>query len=142
MERIIVGVAVEGTQHIESLGAEVEEHTGEDLFVSDGGMLHPVGHHVVDILDEDKVGMLFVEVLDKGSVSAGAEDETPLFVAQGVVLLVNGDDVGVMLLFRECYFEFYAKCVFVVLLSLRRKPLRCSGEMVKCRLTVLSEQRA
>lgn len=52
-ECFLVGMAVEGAQVRECLVLEVEEESSEDLFVDDGGVLHPVGHDVIDILDED-----------------------------------------------------------------------------------------
>lgn len=77
-------------------------------------MLHPVGHDIVDILDKDDVGTLLVEVLDEGSVSAGAEDETSFVVAHRVVLLIDGDDVGVVLLLGERDIELDMEGLFVV----------------------------
>ena len=61
---LLVGLAVEGAEGVEGLLAQFEEHTGEYLLVNHGGMLHPVGYHVVDVLDKDKVGVLLVQVLD------------------------------------------------------------------------------
>ena len=134
-EFFLVGVAVECAQVVECLGLEVEKHAGEHLLVDDGGVFHPVGHDVVDVFDEDEVGPLFVEVLDECAVSAGAEDEASVLVAQGLVLLVDGDEVGVVLLFRVGYLEFYAEGALVVLLYFgqfapeRRAVFRRDGEV-------------
>ena len=62
--------------------------------------------------------MLLVEVLDECAVTAWAEHQVPLFVAYGLVLLVDGDDVGVVLLFREGYVQLDAEGALVVVLYL------------------------
>ncbi len=115
VEGLFVGTIVEGVQGIEDFFAEFEEHSGKHLLVNHSGVFHPVGHDVVDVLDEDEVGTLLVEVLNECTVSARAEDEASVFVANGIVLLVDGDDVGVMFLFREGYFQFDTEGGFVVL---------------------------
>lgn len=47
-------------------------------------------------------------------MAAGTEDEVPLFIADGVVLFVDGDDVGVVLLFGEGDIELDVEGVFVI----------------------------
>ena len=79
------------------------------MLVNHSGVLHPVGHHVVNVFDEDEVGTLFVEVFDECTVSAGAKDEVPVFVTERVVLLIDSDNICIMLLFRESYFQFMPK---------------------------------
>ena len=64
------------------------------------------------------VGPLLVQVLDQGAVAARAEDQFALLVADGLVLLVDGDDIGVMLLFREGYLQSDAESTLVVVLHL------------------------
>ena len=97
------GAGVEQVEVAEGFGLEFEQEAGEHFFVDDGGVFHPVGHYVVDVFDKDDVGTLLVEVLDEGSVSARTEDEFAVVVADGVVLLVYSDDVGVVFLFGEGY---------------------------------------
>ena len=52
---------------------EAEKQSSKDFLVDNGGMLHPIGHHVVDVLHKYKVGTLFVEVLNQCAVSSGTE---------------------------------------------------------------------
>ena len=108
------GAFVEGAQVVEALLLEFEQQACKDFLVDDGGVFHPVGHYVVDVFDKDDVGALFVEVFDECAVAAGPEDELPVVVADGVVLFVDGYDVGVVLLFGEGDVEFYVEGVFVV----------------------------
>ena len=105
---------VEQAEAVKALLLEIEEQTGKHFLVDDGGVFHPVGHHVVDVFDEDDVGTLLVEVLDEGTVSAGTEDDVAVVVAHGVVLLVDGDDVGVVLLLGEGDVQFDMEGILVV----------------------------
>ena len=57
--------------------------------------------------------MLLVEVFDKGAVAAGAEYEGTLFVTDRVVLLIDGDDVGVVFLLGEGDVQLYPEGIFV-----------------------------
>ena len=109
-----VGLAVEGAEGLEAFLAEFEEHAGNHLLVNHCCVFHPVGHHIVNVFDEDEVGALLVEILYEGAVPTWAEDEAAILVACRVVLLVDGDGVCIMLLFREGYFEFDAECALVV----------------------------
>ncbi len=109
---------VEQAEVFECLLLQVEEEAGQHFLVNDGGVFHPVGHHVVDVFDEDDVGALFVEVLDEGSVATGAEDEASFVVANGFVLLVDGDDVGIVFLLGEGDVEFDVKGMLVEQLDL------------------------
>ena len=116
VEGALVGLAVEGAESVEGLLSQFKEHSGEYLFVNHGGVLHPVGHHVVDVLDKDEVGALLVEVFYQGTVATGTEHQASVVVAHRVVLFVDGYGVGVMFLFREGYLQFDAEGAFVVLL--------------------------
>ena len=55
---------IQFVQVFEAFVLQTEEQSGKHFLVDDGGVLHPVGHHVVDVFDEDEVGTLFVEVFD------------------------------------------------------------------------------
>ena len=105
---------VEQAEAVKALLLKFEEQSGKHFLVDDGGVLHPVGHHVVDVFDKDKVGALFVEVLDECTVSAGTEHQPAVVVAYGVVLFVDGNDVGVVFLLGEGDVQFHMEGILVV----------------------------
>ena len=105
---------VEQAEAVKALLLEFEEQPGKHFLVDDGGVLHPVGHYVVDVFDKDKVGALFVEVLDECTVSAGTEHQPAVIVAYGVVLFVDGNDVGIVFLLGEGDVQLHMEGILVV----------------------------
>ena len=97
------GFFVQNVQAVKDLLLQLQQNASQHLFVNYGGVLHPVGHDVVDVLDEDNVGTAFVEILYQRPVSGRSENQFPFVVTQGCVVLVDSDGVGVMLLLREGY---------------------------------------
>ena len=79
-------------------------------------MLHPVGRHIVDVLDEYHVGAALVKVLDQSAVSAGTEYQLPVLVPHRLVVFVHNQSVGVVLLLREFYLNLGVERTFVILL--------------------------
>ena len=65
---------VQPTQVGEGLALEGDEHAGDDLLPQGGGWLQAVGYHVVDVLNEDDIGIQFGEVLDECSMATGTEE--------------------------------------------------------------------
>ena len=70
---VVILALVESLQVSESLLLERHEHTGDNLLVVHGVLLQAVGHHVVDILDEDDVGVDVVQVLNECAMASGTE---------------------------------------------------------------------
>ena len=66
---VVVSACFECLEIVESLFLQGDEDAGDDLLVAHGVCLQTVGHHVVDILDEDDVGVDVVEILDERSVA-------------------------------------------------------------------------
>ena len=64
-----------------------------------GGVLHPVGYHIINVFHEDNVGFAFVEVFYQGPMSARSEHQTSIFFSDGLVLLVNCYDISIVPLF-------------------------------------------
>ena len=92
----------------ESTGLQADEQTGKYLFVSDGVGLQPVGADIVDGFDEDHIGIEVVEVFDQGAVSAGAEEEATVSVAERCAVGVGSHSVGGRFLLGEGDVELHA----------------------------------
>ena len=85
---------VEQLEVLEGALLQAEEEAGQHLFIYKGGLGFGLGHDVVDVLDEDDLLGQVVEVLDQGTVSARAEEEAAVGLAEEVALGVDGDGVG------------------------------------------------
>ena len=88
-----------------------DQHAGEDLLVTNGVFLEPVGHYIVDIFDEDDVGILAVEVLDERSVSTRTEEKLAILSAERCTVRISGDRIGTRQLLGES--DIIADVVFV-----------------------------
>ena len=64
---------------------------GQELFVS----------HVVDILDGHQLFLNLVQVVDKGAVTGGAEQQAAIVLAERLVVLINGYSVRCLVLICE-----------------------------------------
>ena len=70
-----ISTGIECAQVFESLLLQRDEYAGDDLFPLYGLGLQAIGHHIVDILDEDDIGIDLVEILDESTMTAGAEEQ-------------------------------------------------------------------
>ena len=103
-----VGTALQLAQIGEGAGLQSDEDAGDELFVGDGVGFQAVGNDVVDVLDEDDVGVNLVEVLDECAVATGTEQQGAVVVAERGVVGVGGDGVGAGLLLGESDVELDA----------------------------------
>ena len=85
----------------EDLLLEAYKNATDDLLVGDGRALLLLGNHVVDVLDEDHVGILLIQVLDKSTMSTGTEKEIALLVAEWRVVHIGSQRIGAGFLYRE-----------------------------------------
>ena len=67
--------------------------------------------HIVDVLDEDKVGFEVVKVLDKSAMASRPEHESAVGVAERFVVHCGGHGVGRRLLERIGYLNLHALCL-------------------------------
>ena len=58
-----------------------EYHSADYLLVGDGIGFQPVGRHVVDVFDEDDVGIDLVEVFEQRAVSRRTEQQRTVFLS-------------------------------------------------------------
>ena len=91
------------------------QHTCEDLFVTDSVFLQFVGHYVVDILNEDDVGVLLVQVLYQRAVTARTEEQLAVLRAERSTVRISGDGVGGRQLFAESHVVLHAVLVLELL---------------------------
>ena len=70
------------------------QHTGQDLFVANRIFLETVGHDIVDILDEDDIGVLVIEVMNEGTVSARAKEQFAVRSAEGCSVGIGSQGIG------------------------------------------------
>ena len=71
------------------------------FFITDRVAAPGVGRHVVDILDEDQVGVDLVQVLDQRPVARGTEQQRAVVLPERRVVGIHGDGVGRRLLHPE-----------------------------------------
>ena len=83
------------------MALHVDEQTANHLLVACGGGTQTLWHHVVDILEEDDIGIAVVEVLDECPMSGRAEEEVALSIAARRAIGVGSDGVGGGFLFRK-----------------------------------------
>ena len=80
-----------GAAHFERLEVfertlfEVEQDARKHLFITDRVAAPGVGRHVVDILNEDQVGVDLVQVLDQRPVARGTEQQRAVVLPEGVL---------------------------------------------------------
>ena len=100
---LLVGVLarVEQAHIVEGFLLEGDEHAGYNLLPLYGVSLEAVGYDVVDVLDEDDVGINLVEVLNQCSVASGTEEQRTVAVAERCAVGVGGDGVRRGLLLGE-----------------------------------------
>ena len=58
------------------------ENTRQNLFVTNRIFLEPIGHDIVDILNEDDIRVLLIEVLDERTVTTRPEEQLAVFRAE------------------------------------------------------------
>ena len=73
---------------------ERDEQTGQDLLVGHGIGFQVVGANIVDGLDKEDVGIDVIEVFDESAVSAGAEKQTAVGVAERRAVGIGSHGVG------------------------------------------------
>ena len=95
------GTLVEQLQIAEGLLLQADQHAGYHLLPFHGLRLQAVGHHVVDVLDEDHIGGNLVQVLDQRTVTARTEQHRAIGLAEGRAVGIGGDGVGRRFLLRE-----------------------------------------
>ena len=98
---VVEVVLVQLLQVLEHQLLQLYEHAGNHLLIVDSIGLQTVGYDVVDVLDEDDVGINLVQVFNQGAVTAGTEEQRTVFVAEGLVVGACGDGVGRRLLLGE-----------------------------------------
>ena len=91
----------EGLEALESAFLQVEQNPRQHLFITDRIPAAGIGRHVVDILDEDDVGVDFVQVLDQRPVARGTEQQRAVGLPERRVVGIHGKGVGRRLLHRE-----------------------------------------
>ena len=103
--------------------SQLHQHAAEDLLVDDGAALLAVWDDVVDILDEDDVGIHLREILDQGAVPSGAEDQPPLLVTDRPIVRTYGDGIGRGLLGAGGDVECGREGILQILLTSREQGL-------------------
>ena len=98
---VIICSSIEKTEILEGLLLQGDEHTGNHLLIGDGFALESVGHHVVDVLDEDHVGVNLVEILDERAMASRTEEQRTVGIAERSVVGIGSNSVGTRLLLRE-----------------------------------------
>ena len=116
---VVVLTFVERLQVSESLLLERHEHTGDDLLVIHRVLLQTVGHYVVDVLDEDHVGIDVVQVLNQRAMASGTEQQRTVLVAERSVVGIGSHGICAGLLLREgdVVLDAVLLCEHVLLLS-------------------------
>ena len=105
--------AVEQFEVFECLFLQGHEYAGNQFFISNGVGFQFIGYYVVDILDEDNVGVEIVQVLDQCTVTTRTEQEFAV-VAERLVVHIGSDGIGIRFLFGEgdviVYSVAFAEC--------------------------------
>ena len=71
-----------------------EKHRSDHLLVGYGVPFQRVGQNVVDILDENHIGIDFVEIFEQSAVSGWAEQQRTILIAEGLTFGRSGDGIG------------------------------------------------
>lgn len=96
-----ISAAVEQSEIVEGLLLLADEYAGNEFLVFCCLWLETVWHNVVDILDEDDVGIEVIEIFDEGSVASWAEEYLPVLSSEGCVVGVGGYGICARLLLGE-----------------------------------------
>ena len=111
------------------------KHTRKDLFVTDGVFFETIGHDVIDILDENDVGILLIEVLNERAVSTRAEEEFAVLGTERRAVRISRQRVGTRQLLGEgdvvldIVFVFELLEVVRDMLTEQRQMVMADGEM-------------
>ena len=92
---------IEQSQVFKSFLLQGHQDAGNDLLPLYGLRLQTVGHHVVNVLDEDDVGLNLVQVLYQRTVSAGTEQQRAVGLTERRVVGIGSNSVCRRLLLRE-----------------------------------------
>jgi len=104
---------VEQFEVFECLLLQGHEYAGNQFLISNGVGFQFIGYYVVDILDEDNVGIEIVKVLDQRTVTTRTEQEFAV-VTERLVIHIGGDGIGIRFLLGEgnviVYSITFAEC--------------------------------
>ena len=85
---------------------------------SNGIAFQSIGHHIVDVLDEDNIRIKVVQVLNQRAMTAGTEQQLAV-VAERLVVHIGGNGIGARLLFGES-----DVIIHPIRLGISRQPFR------------------
>ena len=83
---VIVGAGIQQTEILERFLLKSDEHTGDNLLIGDSLALQTVGHYIVNILDEDDIGVNLIEILNKSTMTTGTEEQRSVGIAERSVV--------------------------------------------------------
>ena len=86
--------ALEFLEISKGLALQGDEHTGKEFLIGNGVALQTVGHHVIDVLDEDDVGIDVVEIFNECAMTSGTEEQTAVGIAEGGVVGICSHRIG------------------------------------------------
>ena len=98
---VVVLARVEHLEVFESLLLQGYQYACNNLFPFYSLRLQAVWHHVIDVLNEDNVGVNLVEVLYQRTVTTRTEQERAILVAEWSAVWVSSYCIGRRLLLRE-----------------------------------------
>ena len=70
------------------------QHTGKDLFVTNRIFLETVRHHIINVFDENDIGILLVEVLDERTMTTRTEEQLTVFRTERRAIGISSDGIG------------------------------------------------
>ena len=116
---LTVFTIVEKAQVGKHLLLHLNQNTCDNLLPEDGIGFQSVGHHIVDVLDEDDVAIEVVEILDESAVSAWTEEQLAISSSERRIVHIDGNRVRTGLLLAQAHLIGY----LVLSLSLRKNAL-------------------
>ena len=90
----LAGTCIENLEVLEGLLLKGYQYARQYLLPLYSLGLQTVGYYVVDILNEDHIGLDLVEILDEGTVTAWTEQQRAILVAEWGVIGVSGYGIG------------------------------------------------
>ena len=98
---MVILTAVEQSQISKGLLLQGNQHTGNNLLVLYCIALQPVGHHIIDVLDEDDISINLVEVLNQGTMTTRTEEQGAIIVPERCVVGIGSHGISTRLLLGE-----------------------------------------
>ena len=115
---MVILATVKQTEVSKSLLLQGNQDTGNHLLVFHGVTLQTVGYHIVDVLDEDHIGIDLVQILNQCTMTTGTEQQRSVIVTERGVVGIGSHCVGTGFLLGEgdIVFDTILPCKAVFLL--------------------------